>query len=343
MNLSQAIASIAAHPDVTFLVTSAPGQGKTQGICAELAKRYHVVLADTQNMPAEDMAQLPVVKGSTTTFASNVFWKPHDAKPTAYVLDELGKAQPDVQNALIPLISGKPRRVQGYTLRPNDIVCVLSNDGTLALGDKFKSHHYNRMVQIHVEPPTVAEALPIMTMLGFDARIVEWVSRTPSALCSFDATAQSKNAAENQTYFGLYTAKPAQAYCSMRSLEEASKLLKDSSDAVLTNELLQGCIGKPAALSLSHFLKDIGEFVDPRRMEADPMTCPVPKSLFDQRLAMLGLASHIGKLNYKPMLQYLARYPKDLQFVALTTAAKRADHMELITVPAIAKLLVEHL
>lgn len=336
MNLQSAISAILATPDVTFLCTSAPGVGKTQGISAALAKTHHVILADCQNMQHEDMATLPVVKDGEVSFTSNKFWKPHASKPTAYILDELGKAIEPVRNALLPLLHGAPRRVMGYSLRPDDIVVVLSNDGSLRLGDEFKAHQYNRVVQLHIDSPTVPEALSTMTMLGFDARISSWVEKTPSALVSFDASVQKKADGENVGYFGLISSKPSQPFCSMRSLETASKLMKTQSASAHLAEQLAGVIGKAAAISLSHHLKDIGEFVDPRSMEQAPDECSIPKSVFDQRLAMLGLASHIGETNYKPLLKYLARYPEDMRFIAYKRMATRQDALDLMKIGPLA-------
>ena len=368
VSIKTAIAIAAACPGLAYSFVGAPGCGKTFATKAEFesapktfatkaefefapktfatkaeleARGYHVMLFSCQNIPIEDLAQLPIVdtKTGTATFAANAKWKPMPSG-NVIILDELMKAPEDVFNAFNSLLYGKPRTFMGYEYPEDTIVIVTGNSAVFGAGDNLRPHHTNRMVNLTISDPTTDEALIVMTRLGFDARIIEWVQAVPRALVSYDPAMQSAKVRADrlQTYFGYSESAPNAPFCSMRSLDQASVLLK-ASDRLPAGGLhpaLIGTIGVNAALSLVSFADGIAEFVTPAEIEKTPDTARVPKSPFDQRLAATTAAAIINTKNYAAVLRYVDRLHVDIRDNVFTPRLVHADGA-LRVVPAIAK------
>ena len=309
MQLSKIISTIVAAPNVSYIVSGAPGSGKTQGIAQGLREAgYEVIRLDCIQLPAEDLAQVPVVKkDGTLSFAFPVKFK---ARPkVAFILDELFKAPNDVINAFIPLVHG--RDIYGQTFPLDTPVIITANSSEYKVGDSFKPHIGNRCVQLEVDNISAADAQRVMLDLNFDSRIISWSQKVPQALVSYDASLADKPETETEFYFGFSGRRPRQPFCSMRSLELASHLLKGG---VTDSESLQGAIGKNAATSLALYCREIQHRVDP----ADILngTAIVPEHLFDARVATMTACSMLDETNWLEVITYIARLPKELQGVA---------------------------
>jgi hypothetical protein len=343
VSISEAVALAVAVPSTTYRFTGSPGVGKTIATAAMLRDAgYATTVVPCQNIPIEDMAALPVVdkKTCTTTFAPNKMWAPIAGKQ-AFVLDELPKAPEDVFNAFNALLYGAPKSFMTYEYSPDTLVIVTGNSAVFNAGDNIRPHHVNRMVNLEIADPTPAEALATMTLLGFDARIVEWAQAVPAALVSFDPAMQKDKAkgADLQTYFGFLERDPARPFCSMRSLETASRLLSNAAVPVhVLRAALAGAIGPVAASSLAAYLAKYGEFVPAEDILTRPATALVPRSMFDQRLAAASALAVLNKTNYTAVLEYVDRLHPDIK---ANVFAPRLMHKpkELHFVSAIAKLM----
>jgi hypothetical protein len=342
ISIKEAVAMVMACPELTYCFEGSPGVGKTYAPVAIMGQAgYHVRLKNCQNMLMEDTGAWPIVDPvtKTTTLAPLAEWAPRPGKEV-WILDELPKAREEVFNAFNPMLYGKPRSFMGFEYPEDTGVIITCNSAVFNAGDNIRPHHINRMVRINIADPARDEALATMTMLGFDARIIEWVQATPRALTSYDPAMQSTKAKSDalQTYFGFLEASPMSSFCSMRSLEAASKLFKKSHlvspDTFRAN--LVGTVGVNAALSMLMFAGGIAEFVSPDDIISHPLEAKVPKSPFDQRMAGTTAAAIINKSNYTAVLQYVDRLHKD---VADNIFAARLVHKDgaIRVIPAIAK------
>ena len=324
ITLNNALDKVFACPAVTFLLLGAPGVGKTTAtINTALAMGKHVIRVDAQNIPAEDLARLPVLNPSKTamSFAIPEMWTPRPN--TVIVLDELLKAPDDVVNAFLPLLHGK--QLFGQQWPADTIVVVTSNAAEFRVGDKLQPHVLNRLVKLEIADPTPAEAETLMLNLGFDARIIKWSQQVPNALVSYCPKTAALPESENDSYFGYQPRAPREPFCSLRSLQTASLLLQVG---ITDSETLAGAIGKKAAHSLSMYCREIRSFVKPADILAG--TAQVPDNLFDARMAAITAVSIMDLENWGVVLDYIERLPAEVQAVAFKAAARKSSLKDLV-------------
>jgi hypothetical protein len=333
ISLKSAIAATLAAPQCTFYYQGPPGVGKTYGAAAELrAAGYDVKIVSCQNLPIEDTAQLPKIDGDSYKFLSNKMWEPKPKQ--AFILDELPKAPEDVFNAFNGFLYGKPRTFMGYYYPEDTIVIVTGNHSQFRAGDKFKPHHVNRVVCLDIAEPVLDEARRVMLNLGYDSRIISWVDNVPSALNSYDPSVQAKPENEISHYFGFLERNPKSPYCSMRSLETASRLISRLPTGEALASCLEGTIGKRASMSLFQFLRELGEFVPLAEILKDPTNTRVPKKVFDQRLAALTCASALDKTTWSAVSKYVPRLDANCQRVFWLAVSQKTLSTELYSSPA---------
>lgn len=334
--LDTAISMALACSSVTYHFSGSPGVGKTFKTAARFREQgYKPIIIACQNLPIEDTGMLPVrMEDNTVRFMPNEIWRPEPGVKIAIILDELGKAPEDVFNAFNSLLFGKPRTMQGFEYPADTLVIVTSNPSVFGAGDNIKPHHINRMVNLSIADPTADEAKKDMLDLGFDARVINWVMNTPQALVSFDEELQSKPDGELTHYFGYLERRPKQPFCSMRSIDIASDLVKSGLSGEALRAALNGCLGALAAYSLTTYLAETGVMVPAADMLASPETALVPPLLFDQRTAGLTAAAVLTKSNWKQLFKYAKRLTPDVyRSVFLDSVMRRTSHGELSVVP----------
>lgn len=253
VTVSEAVQLALACPKNALVLSGAPGSGKTFGTTAELERvGYRVVRIDAQNIPSDWLAALPVVDKDDTTIvhmASHSMWQPQPK--TAFILDELYKADKHIVDAFLPLVFGN--EFMGHKYGDDTIRIITTNGKAFSLGDRELPHMGNRTTRLNIRDLTVKEAQRVMVNLSFDHRILMWIEEYPQALLSFDAKAAKLSDSEDMDYFGFKPSDPTRKFCSMRSLEIASgwlKALDDGLSSTLVRSAVAGAIGERAALSL---------------------------------------------------------------------------------------------
>jgi hypothetical protein len=317
ISLKNALNLVKSSPRTTFHLEGNPGCGKTQSLLHTFKQTHHTIFVSAPNVPAEDLAQLPTIINGETKFAPNSFWKPHETLPTAIIIDELTKAEPDTLNALLPVLHGNPRTMHGYSYGSELIVVSTGNPALFRASDRMPTHVRNRMTNLDIADPSTEEAVEVMLNCQYDPRIIGFVKQTPAALTSYDPMVQSKPDSELTHYFGYRTSMPDAPFCSMRSLQTASNLLQDCGSAPVEalEAALAGSIGQRAASALSLFAREIGEYIVPSAMVKDPKSCKIPANIFDQRMAALGAASYLTPENAVELITYVKRMHPDIQGV----------------------------
>lgn len=319
MKLNTAVSKIFSTPAVTFSLIGPPGSGKTSAPIAHAkALGMNVIRVDCANLPAEDLAQLPVLSDNKQTmhFAIPDKWVP---KPNTFIiLDELFKASDDTINAFLPLVHGK--MLFGQKWPDETVVCVTANSAEFKVGDKLQPHSLNRLVALHIDDWSPAEALSLMLDLGFDARVIGWAEKVPSALVSYDAEAANKPESESDFYFGYSPKYPRRPFCSMRSLETASRLLQAGNT---DSETLAGAIGKKAAASLSLFTREAQTFIDPKHILDG--TAKAPTHLFDQRQAATTAVAILDNKSWKACLEFIQKLQPEAQLVAFNLISVKSN------------------
>lgn len=259
VTISEAAQLALACPQNAIVLDGAPGSGKTFGTTAELEKAgYRVVRIDAQNVPSDWLAALPVVDKNDPTvvhMASHDMWKPQAR--TAFILDELYKADKHIVDAFLPLVFGN--EFMGHKYGADTIRIITTNGRAFSLGDRELPHMGNRTTRLHIRDLTVKEAQKTMVNLSFDYRVLQWMQEYPQALVSYNAKAAKLADSEDKDYFGYKPSDPTRKFCSMRSLEIASGWLKAKDDGLpdaLVRSAVAGAIGERAALSLFSYINE---------------------------------------------------------------------------------------
>jgi hypothetical protein len=329
ISIQNAIKLSLATPSVAHYYVGSPGVGKTYAPHSTFKKAgYTSLLVSCQNIPAEDLAALPIInEDKTVTFATPEMWKPRPKM--AIILDELFKAPEEVVNAFLPLVYGSPRTFMGFTYPEDLIVVITGNSAEFRVGDKEKPHMGNRMCRLEIADPTQEEAIETLLNMKVDSRIISWVKAVPQAVVSFDAAAVKKPETELSHYLGYDPRYPMQKYTSMRALELVSKSMQ-TAPADLFQYAAAGIFGDKAANSLSMFLRELTEYVPLPDMVNSPTKAVIPASPFDKRMAALTAASGFDTDTWKPLLTYIRRMPEEIQHIFRLNACKKEVSMKLL-------------
>jgi hypothetical protein len=199
----------------------------------------------------------------------------HNEGPILLMIDEFGKANPAVKNALLRLML--ERKIGSYTLHPASIVFATTNLGSEGVGDLLPAHARNRLTMVRVRKPTADEWVDEFALgAGVDPVVTAWVKDNPQVFASFEAIRDPK---ENEYIF--HPGDPSRtSFVTPRSLEKASNWLKVRdrlTDKTLTAALI-GTIGAPAAAKLSAYVKVADQMPSLASIKDDPMNASIPTS-----------------------------------------------------------------
>jgi hypothetical protein len=271
----------AAGSMTTFLLQGGIGIGKS-ALLHTLASRlptHHPVYFDCTTKDLGDI-MLPRIAEATAdapyvSFAPNEELGLHHNRPIILMIDELGKANPAVRNALTRILY--ERKAAGYTLHPDSIVFATTNLGSEGVGDMLLPHQWNRITTLTVRKPTHLEWLEWGISNGVDHTLLGWVRDNPQLFQSFDEVRDPE-----QNPYIFHPRDPSRkAFVTPRSLERASNIIKSTAgkvdDAVLTGALI-GTLGARAAMDLMAFVTLAHELPTLDSIKHNPKQAKVPTS-----------------------------------------------------------------
>lgn len=207
-------------------------------------------------------------------FATNEELGLHHGKPIILMIDEYGKANPAVKNALLRVML--ERKVGGYELHPDSIVFATTNLGAEGVGDLLPPHARNRITVVTLRKPSNIEWIEDYAInAGVDHALLGWCKDNPQLFHGFE---DIKDPDDNPY---IYHPKAQRAaFVTPRSLEAASDWLKQRhlyDDQTLTS-LLMGTIGDRGAMDLMAFVKLADQLPSLQSIKDDPMGARVPDS-----------------------------------------------------------------
>ena len=166
------------------------------------------------------------------------------------MIDEFGKANPAVKNALLRLIL--ERKVGSYTLHPDSLIFATTNKGSEGVGDLLPPHARNRMTVVQTRKPTNMEWIEWGINNDIDHTLLGWAKDNPQIFYSFE---DIKDPDDNPYIF--HPKQNRAAFVTPRSLEAASDILKvrDGLDDQTSTAMLIGTIGERGAMDLMAFVK----------------------------------------------------------------------------------------
>lgn len=262
----------------TVLAQGHMGTGKSS-MLRELAKRKPQHRAFYFDCTTKDLGDITIPKlkeldgQDYVRFATNEELGAHIDGPIIIMIDELGKANPMVQNALLRLML--ERKLGSYALHPDSIVFATTNLGAEGVGDMLRPHARNRISVVTVKKPDNFAWLEWGINNDIDPVLLGWVKDNPQLFQSFEDV---ENPDDNPYIYHPRSSRAA--FVTPRSLEAASDWLKlrDTFDSTTLTAALMGTIGDRAAMDLMAFVHLAEDLPSMASIKNSPDTAKVPQS-----------------------------------------------------------------
>jgi len=239
----------------------------------------------------------------------------HLGKPIILMIDEFGKANPAVKNAMLRIIlEGK---VGAYELHPDSIRFATTNLGAEGVGDLLPPHARNRMTIMTTRKPSNMEWIEDFAInAGIDHTLLGWVKDNPSLFQSFEDIKHPTDDRGNPTNPYIYHPQvPMAAFVTPRSLEAASDILKErhAIDEQTLRSALMGTIGERGGLDLLSFVALADQLPSLESIKKDPMGARVPDSASAVCMVVYRTLSNIDSTWVDAWMDYMGRLDKEAQ------------------------------
>ena len=297
---------------LTFILEGDIGNGKsaTRFMLAERHPKHRVFYCDATNKDVGDL-QLPKfieldADGQFVRFIANEELGLLVDGPVIIMIDEFGKANKSVQNALLCLMY--ERKMGGYDLHPESIVYATTNLGAEGVGDLLQPHARNRFCVITVKKWTNEQWMEWAIKNNCDPQIILFAKEHPEI---FDSFTDVENPEDNEYIY--HPKVQRRAFVTPRSLENASHVLKvrDQLGPDVTVANLIGCVGERAAMDLKAQFSLSDQLVPLDEIKNNPKTAKVPTNAAAICLMMYRTLSNIDRSWMDSWMDYMDRLPTE--------------------------------
>ena len=259
-------------------------------------------------------------EGKFVKYLTNEEIGAHLDTPIILMIDELGKANRSVQNALRRAML--ERKIGSYELHSESVVFATTNLGAENVGDLIEPHKRNALVKVQVRKPTAEEWLVDFAVPnGLNHFVQAFVQEFPQVMESFENV---KVPADNPYIF--HPQEYREAFVTGRSLHAASDILNTcghlSRDAL--TGLLIGTIGVRASMDLMTFVDLAHKLPSIKDIKANPEGADVPDTPSGVCMTvfkMLNAIPHDREL-ITPWFKYMKRLAKEPQAMFIQGVAK---------------------
>lgn len=297
----------------TILVQGHMGTGKSS-LLYTLARDLPNHTACYFDCTTKDLGDITIPKlaviddADYVTYVTNEELGVHLGKPVILMIDEFGKANPAVKNAMLRLIL--ERKIGSYTLHPDSLVFATTNLGAEGVGDLLPPHARNRMTVLTARKPNNVEWIEWGINNGIEHSVLGWAKDNPQLFTSFEDV---KDPEENPYIY--HPRDQRAAFVTPRSLEAASDWLKQREhldDQTLTG-LLMGTIGNRGAMDLMAFVKLADQLPSLESIKQSPDTAKVPTSAAAVCMVVYRALAAIERDWVDAWMTYLVRLDKEAQ------------------------------
>lgn len=319
LNLAETTALIRNSHDTTVLVQGHMGTGKSS-ILKILADEMPDHTPCYFDCTTKDLGDITIPKIQTLNtddsaapyvqYVTNEELGVHLNKPIILMIDEYGKANPAVKNALLRvMLEGK---IGSYTLHPDSLRFATTNLGAEGVGDLLPAHARNRLTVVKMRKPTNVEWIEDYAINnGIDHTMIAWVQDNPQLFATFE---DIKDPKDNK--FIYHPADPSRvSFVTPRSLEKASNWLKirgKLTEKVLMSALI-GTVGSEAASNLNAFVRVADQLPSLDAIKKDPMGAVVPSSASAVCMVVYRTLQTIDKTWMDAWMDYASRLDKEAQ------------------------------
>lgn len=318
----------------TVLMQGDMGNGKSSSLWTlsamlpdHVACYFDCTTKDLGDISLPKFAQLE--SGSDfVSFAINEELGVHHDKPIILMIDEFGKANPAVKNALLRLML--ERKIGSYSLHPDSIVFATTNKGAEGVGDLLPPHARNRITTVQVRKTDHMSWIEWGINNAIDHSLLGWVKDNPQLFASFEDV---KDPDENEYIFHPQAQRAA--FVTPRSLEAASDILKQRTlfdDQTLTAALM-GTIGDRGAMDLMAFVKLADQLPSLESIKQDPKNAKVPDSASAICMVVYRTLASIDKSWVDSWMDYMVRLDSEAQgmFANGVRAPKYSKQTDVMT------------
>ena len=318
LNLTEAQTLIRFSGDTTVLMQGHMGTGKSsmlKMLAAEMpthtACYFDCTTKDLGDITIPNVVNLTAsIEDAFVRYVTNEELGVHLDKPIILMIDEYGKANPAVKNALLRLML--ERRIGSRGLHPASLVFATTNLGAEGVGDLLPAHARNRLTIIKTRKPTNVEWIEDFALnAGIDHTMLAWVTDNPQVFHSFE---DYKEADANK--FIYHPADPSRtSFVTPRSLEKASNWLKvrDKLSGKTLMAALIGTIGTEAAANLNTYVRVADQLPSLESIKKDPMGAQVPTSASAVCMVVHRTLQTIDKTWVDAWMEYMVRLDKEAQ------------------------------
>ncbi len=301
---------------VTYLVQGPMGSGKS-ALLWTLSARFPGHVPVYFDCTTKDLGDIMIPNLSDATgekpfvrFVPNEELGLHHGRPVILMIDELGKANPAVRNALTRVLY--ERKMGSMSLPEGSIVFATTNLAGEGVGDMLMPHQWNRISTLTVRKPTHIEWLEWGINAQVHPSVLGWVRDNPQLFQSFEEVRDPE-----QNPYIFHPKDPSRkAFVTGRSLEKASGIIKKSlgkvSDNVLTGALI-GTIGARAAMDLMAFVQLINDLPTLESIKHDPESAKVPTNAAAVCMVVYRTLSTIEADWLDAWMKYMARLDTEAQ------------------------------
>lgn len=248
--------------------------------------------------------------------------------PIILMIDEYGKANASVKNALLRLML--ERKMGSYTMHPDSLIFATTNLGAEGVGDILPPHARNRLVIVRMRKSSNKEWLEWAINNQVHPSILGWANETPQLFQSFtdvrDPKVSNSNISAADYARELDEANPyiyhpkavwRTSFVTPRSLEAASDILWAADKFLLDKstvlQLLIGTIGERGARDLSAFVALADDLPKLQQIKDDPMNAKVPESAAALCMVVNRTLATIEYSWVANWMKYMARLPRESQ------------------------------
>jgi hypothetical protein len=242
------------------------------------------------------------------SYATNEELGAHHGGPIILMIDEYGKSNPSVKNALLRLML--ERKIGSYSLHPDSIIFATTNLGAEGVGDLLPPHARNRITVVTARKPSNMEWIEWGINSGIDHTLLGWCKDNPQLFNSFD---DHKNPDDNPYIYHPKQQRPS--FVTPRSLEAASDILKSRGgmDDMTVTAALMGTIGDRGAMDLMAFVKLADQLPSLESIKKSPDTAKIPTSAAAVCMVVYRTLASIDKEWLDAWMTYLVRLDKEAQ------------------------------
>jgi len=235
----------------------------------------------------------------------------HFQKPVILMIDEYGKANRAVQNAML-------RIMQERKLSHNDIkgyIFATTNLGAEGVGDILLPHARNRISIVTSRKPSWEEWIEWGLNNGIDFVLLGWVKEMRDVLFqSLEDIKEPFDKEGNPTNPYVYHPQvPMTSFVTPRSLEGASRWLKkrDRIDDQTLTAFLMGTIGERGGMDLMTHTKLVSQLPTIESIKKDPKTAMVPSSAAATAMVVLRALGAVDRDWIDAWVEYMNRLDKE--------------------------------